>query len=117
MAGFFVIQVFMNCDRTDWLHAAYLYNVILLQSTESLTKQFVQNIMHAVNAAFRTMQDLMGKQLCARCLLQPGFLGCTKLKQAEMITCASGRGLEPQRPLLHMHAAAYCKILLQVVLA
>ena len=51
------------------------------------------------------------------CLLQPGFLGCAKLKQAALgdvthvASYASGRDLSPGGTLLRMRAVAYCKIL------
>ena len=51
------------------------------------------------------------------CLLQPGFLGCAKLKQAavgdvtHVASYASGRDLSPGGTLLRMRAVAYCKIL------
>ena len=51
------------------------------------------------------------------CLLQPGFLGCAKLKQAawgdvtHVASYASRRNLSPGGTLLRMRAVAYCKIL------
>ena len=53
------------------------------------------------------------------CLLQPGILGCAKLKQAargdvtHVASYASGRDLSPGGAQLRMRAVAYCKILRQ----
>ena len=85
-------------------------------ASESLTTQSIQNILCAVNVPFHQVKvhSLRRASLYQVRLLQPGFLGCAKLKQAERgyttrhdTTYPSGRG----RPLLCMHAEAHCKIL------